>query len=123
MDKLDSIVEKQIMFMDRLGVPRLLASVTPAFDNSAESLQIQRMIPHMMFALTCELGEIGDEINWKSWKKKHKVVNMSNLRMELVDAFHFLLEIMIMCGMDAETIYKEYGYKMVENICRQERNY
>lgn len=117
-DKLDDIIEAQTAFMDKIGVPR--RQIETKFPLGTE---IQQFIPQIMFALVCELGEIGDEINWKHWKKTQKEVNMIALRMELTDALHFMLELMIMCGMTSETIHKEYFKKMQENLDRQKRGY
>lgn len=118
-DRLDDMIKLQTGLMDLLKVPRYseaasMGKLTPA---------VQEAIPHFMFALVCELGEIGDAINWKSWKKTKKEVDMDNLKMEFIDALHFLLEMMIMCGMDSKTIYKEYCKKMDENFNRQARGY
>lgn len=122
MDKLEEIVKLQTEFMDSLGVPRIGPGADLA-GTSAVSQEVQRQIPHLMFALTCELGEVGDAINWKSWKKTQHVVDMDNLRMEFIDALHFLLEMAIMCGMDADTIHTEYLKKMSENLRRQREGY
>lgn len=125
MDKLEELVELQTKFMDALGVERLHTEYMQPeqFDNSAHSYDIQKHLAHLMFALVCELGEIGDEVNWKSWKKTRHPVNMGNLKMEFIDALHFLLEMMITCGMDAKSIHEEYVKKMIENIDRQKRGY
>jgi dimeric dUTPase (all-alpha-NTP-PPase superfamily) len=118
-DKLEEIIKMQTEFMDLLKVPRFNEVVSMGKLTDP----VQKFIPQIMFALVCELGEIGDEINWKHWKKTQKEVDMQNLRMEFIDAFHFLLEMMIMCGMDAEDIYWEYKNKMTENLARQARGY
>ncbi len=124
-DKLEELVAVQTKFMDILGVERLHQEYLQpeTFDNSVHSHDIQKHIAHLMFALVCELGEIGDELNWKSWKKTRHPVNMGNLKMEFIDALHFLLEMMIMCGMTANDIHFEYLKKMAENIDRQKRGY
>lgn len=124
-DKLTDMVYAQTNFMDRLNVPRLMSDgiMEEQFDSSAHAAEVQKFIPQIMFALVCELGEIGDEINWKHWKKTKREVNHKNLRMELIDAFHFLLEIMIMCGMNADSIHQGYFNKMAENNRRQNDGY
>jgi dimeric dUTPase (all-alpha-NTP-PPase superfamily) len=118
-DKLEEIIKLQTEFMEKLEIPKYNATTS----MGKLTPQVQEAIPHFMFALVCELGEIGDAINWKSWKKTKKEVDMDNLRMEFIDALHFLLEMMIMCGMDAKTIYNEYIKKMSENWARQARGY
>jgi phosphoribosyl-ATP pyrophosphohydrolase len=45
------------------------------------------------------------------------------LKMELVDIQHFLFNMMISVGMNAEELYNYYISKNKENIRRQENNY
>jgi len=115
MDMLTKIVEMQKALMKRLGVQVL--------DDQKNDVLIQEQTKDMLFAICCELGEAGDEINWKPWKQTVKPVNLDLLRTELIDIFHFTLELMIMWGMDAEMIFLAYEDKMKENQARQDRRY
>jgi len=115
MDKLNLIVEMQKILMRRLGVQIL--------NDQKNDVLIQEQTKNMLFAICCELGEAGDEINWKPWKRTVKPVNLDLLRTELIDIFHFIIELMIMWGMDAEMIFLAYGDKMKENQARQDRWY
>lgn len=122
MDRLEEIIVMQTKFMDQLGLPRVPSGGD--ITNISGDRAIQKThIPQLMYALTCELGEIGDALNWKPWKKTEHPIDVENLRMEFIDALHFLFEMMIMCGMNAETIHAEYKKKMEENIARQARGY
>jgi NTP pyrophosphatase (non-canonical NTP hydrolase) len=83
------------------------------------------------------LGGIQDGIGnavWKPWKKKHQDVqdmklsdlserDLKDLKMELIDIQHFLFNLMISVGMDAEEIFNYYVAKNQENIERQKRGY
>ena len=76
---------------------------------------------------------IGNAV-WKSWKSNYKkgyemkVSDLSDddvkeLKMELVDIQHFLFNLMISVGMNAEELYNYYLSKNKENIDRQNRGY
>lgn len=107
MDKLKEMVKLQTELMARLKV----------------KMYSEEQTQKMLFAICCELGEIGDEINWKPWKKTVKVINLVTLRTELIDVLHFALELCIMWGLDADTIFEIYKDKMQENHERQDRGY
>ena len=49
--------------------------------------------------------------------------DVKELKMELVDIQHFLFNMMISVGMNAEELYNFYLSKNKENIARQERGY
>ena len=129
MDKLEEIIQLQKTLMDRLGV----VSFNPKFrddrqimredEHSPLCLTVQEQTKNMLHAITCELGEISDEINWKPWKSTRKDVDLDLLYTELMDALHFILEICIMWGMDAESIHQYYKAKNEINHERQNDGY
>jgi hypothetical protein len=49
--------------------------------------------------------------------------DVKELKMELVDIQHFLFNMMISVGMNAEELYNFYLSKNKENIARQQRGY
>lgn len=127
MDKLDEIVNLQKGLMSKLNVVSYIpgedavGALHPEDYPDLKTIQLQTK--DMLFAICCELGEIGDEINWKPWKKTQKAVELDLLRTEMVDVLHFILELMIMWGMTADDIHSYYKAKMQENHDRQERGY
>ena len=71
---------------------------------------------------------------WKKWKADH--VNMGNVvfndltfdeqveaKMEMIDMFHFVLNMFIGMDMSAEDVFIYYYLKNAENFERQERDY
>lgn len=80
-------------------------------------------MPALILAATDELHEVLHEHNWKPWKKTKKEVNLRNIHEELTDVMFFLLEMMIVSGMDAETLYANYFEKFQVNIKRAEEGY
>lgn len=71
---------------------------------------------------------------WKKWKSNHKEAldkpfealsdsEIKELRMEVVDLWHFLLNISIALGMDAKMLFNYYQAKNIENKRRQKDGY
>lgn len=71
---------------------------------------------------------------WKKWKTRHaelrnvKIADMSpedqlEIRLELVDQFHFFLNKLMALGFDSQTLFELYYLKNAENFARQDRGY
>lgn len=71
---------------------------------------------------------------WKPWKKTHKIAmdksfndlseeEKKELRMELVDIFHFFLNCCIAVDMSPEMLFNYYHAKNIENKNRQKKGY
>ena len=95
-------------------------------------------------ALTDELHEMFDALGgiddgignsvWKPWKndnleaKSMTVKNLSDrdlseLKFEIVDAFHFLINFAVSINMTGSELYSMYISKNLENTNRQKNNY
>ena len=86
--------------------------------------EIPEEIPLQITALIAELGEILEENQkWKCWRKNPPPVNYDNLLTELVDAFHFLINIALFLGFDSHDIYARFLEKNKKNIKRQDSDY
>ena len=75
-----------------------------------------------MIALQDELHEALNEMSWKPWAKA-EYFNDDRVQQELVDAWHFFMNLMIISGMDAEKLHLRYLAKRKVNIKRQEDGY
>lgn len=75
-----------------------------------------------MMALQDELHEALNEMSWKPWAKA-EYFNDGRVQQELVDAWHFFMNLMIISGMDAEKLHLRYLAKRKVNIKRQEDGY
>jgi hypothetical protein len=73
-------------------------------------------------ALTDELHELLGEIGWKPWAKSRHI-NLEAAQGEAIDALHFLLNIFLGLGMDAESVKLAYDNKHKKNEKRQEEGY
>jgi len=75
-----------------------------------------------ILALTDELHETLKEVGWKPWATSRHI-NRDAYVSELVDAFHFFMNLMIVVDCDAEEILERYQEKRKINAARQKQNY
>lgn len=73
-------------------------------------------------ALIHEAIELQRETNWKWWKKRDQL-NENKIQEEIIDLWHFLIQISIEVGLDSETVVEKYIEKNLKNIKRQENDY
>ena len=75
-----------------------------------------------ILALTDELHEALAETGWKPWAKSQHI-NRDAFVSELVDAFHFLMNLMIVVDCSAEEFLDHYFVKRGLNQIRQANGY
>lgn len=75
-----------------------------------------------VLALEDELHELLAETGWKPWAKS-KHINRDAYVSELVDAFHFLMNLMIVVDCDADEFLAKYAEKRGLNAQRQAEGY
>jgi len=73
-------------------------------------------------ALDAEVQEMLDECGWKPWASS-KHINVEAFKGEIVDAFHFLMNEMMVVGMTVDELLTGYDRKSFKNIKRQEDGY
>jgi hypothetical protein len=70
-----------------------------------------------------ELSEATNCLKSKPWKQSEIVVDKTHYYEELADAFHFLVELLITSGLDAEDLALLYHKKHAVNEFRIRTNY
>ena len=70
-------------------------------------------------AMESEIDEIRREVNWKWWKNE-KPIDKEALQGEVIDMWHFLISLSLICGLSAEDVYRIYLEKNQENHARQD---
>jgi dimeric dUTPase (all-alpha-NTP-PPase superfamily) len=105
-DKLDHMFELQEEFQTSLGLDRQ----TQAYKNIN------------FMAMSDELHEFIRCTPWKTWKKQ-QIMDHEHAKEELVDVFHFFMNLCMSVEMDAEELYIRYKAKREENFDRQKRGY
>lgn len=74
------------------------------------------------FALEDEIHEAMAETGWKPWATS-KHINQEAFHGELVDAFHFFMNLCLASGLTAELLFDGYNKKLAKNIARQREMY
>lgn len=72
----------------------------------------------MLHAMNDEMHEALGEMGWKPWASS-KHFNTEAVQGELVDAWHFFMNLMMIAGMDAGDLFKKYEAKAAKNVQRQ----
>lgn len=73
-------------------------------------------------ALVHECIELQRETSWKWWKKKNEL-NYEKIDEEIIDIWHFLIQLSIERDMDVNKVIEIYNKKLDENIKRAHSNY
>lgn len=117
---LDVMMTKQKELQSRLGTN---------FADLSDEERAQFMRNHRGY-LEDELAEALYEMpNYKLWKSydsmspEAREVAWQKVRMELIDAFHFFMNMLLCAGMDAKEVFQMYLAKNQENHARQDRGY
>jgi len=109
-DKLSILFKLQNNLQNRLG------------NFPLKPLTTQEFITTQSIALIDEIMEALRETPWKPWKK-HQIYNKENFKEELVDAWHFLINLSLASGMNANELYKRFERKNKKNHMRQDNEY
>ncbi|QTF82205.1 deoxyuridine triphosphatase [Microbacterium phage Albright] len=75
-----------------------------------------------VLAATDELHELLGETSWKPWAKAD-YINLEAARGEWIDAWHFMMNLANLLGLDSAEIKARYFAKRAKNIARQEAGY
>lgn len=83
----------------------------------------QQRIKDFMWRITEELGEAANTLKCKPWKVTHMPTDEIHFLEELIDAFHFMIELLIMVGFTPESLTQLYLDKSDVNRFRIRSNY
>ena len=111
MDKLEELFAKQVAFQIKMG--------NYPFANEEAR---QRFINMHSLALIDETMEALRETPFKDWKK-NQAFDKLKFQQELIDAWHFLINLSIAAGLNAESLYEAFEEKHMINIKRKEEGY
>lgn len=81
-----------------------------------------QFIKDMNLALQDELHELLGEVGWKPWATSRHI-NHDMAKAELVDAWHFFMNLMLILGMTPDELFDRYMEKRKRNSERQEEGY
>jgi dimeric dUTPase (all-alpha-NTP-PPase superfamily) len=111
-DKLDELFKMQQALNMRIGV------------NTSAMSEQERIdwVLNYSRAMSQEIAELVDSVPWKWWAK-YQSFNKQNVRVEIVDLFHFLISLAQVAEMSAEDVFQAYVKKNEVNLKRQESGY
>ena len=113
-----------IIDLDELmEMQRALQSKINGYDIDDQSLELRiENIKLNVLALGNELHEALDETGWKPWASA-RFINEEPFKGELIDAFHFLMNLFLHANMDAAEVQRRYMEKHGINVRRQDEGY
>jgi len=101
-------------------------------NQKASKINISLLKDNILYAIE-ELAELLDWLPFKSWKnytkedyistEKDGKLNLYEIKMELIDVLHFILNICLILGLKEQDIYKLFYLKNKINHKRQDTNY
>ena len=111
-DQLRELFRMQKALNERIGVQT---------QGMSEELKIKWILNYGL-AMRQEIAELTDSVPWKWWAKYQKF-DEQNVRVEIVDLFHFLISLAQVAGMSADDVFDAYCKKNEVNFNRQESGY
>lgn len=83
----------------------------------------QERIKDFAWRITEEIGEAANCLKNKPWKTSHMPTDKVHFNEEMIDAFHFFIELLIMCGFTPESLVAMYMDKNDVNHFRIRSKY
>lgn len=118
LDRLASIFEMQYALQERLGnFPIWIRDKQGLVEDKS-----QPFITVQTLALIDEAMEALRETPWKPWKKKQELMK-EKFKEELVDAWHFLINLTLASEMTADEFYERFKMKNRINNERIDKGY
>lgn len=115
--KKEPMLEKMLEMQRELQVKHYGAA-----PDTLEGKERIQFVKDMHIALTDELHEALAEVSWKPWAKA-EYFNEAAYKGELVDAFHFFMNLMMAGHITAEDLFEGYVKKNALNAKRQIEGY
>lgn len=115
-DRLADMMQRQADFQ-RMVKPGIdLTQLSDSPELRAEKVR------EMVLACVAELFEALDEVGWKPWATSRHL-NRPGYVKELIDAWHFFMNLLLIANIDPEEFYQGYLVKLETNIYRQLEDY
>lgn len=114
MDRLELMYEMQKELQARFNDGRTIAEF-------GEEEHIAELMPNA-FSMMAELFEAFKEVGWKPWATSRHF-NRPAFKSEMIDAFHFFMNMMLHADMTPDELYAGYVQKNQENHHRIDEGY
>lgn len=126
-DSLEMIFEKQhTLLLKYFAIEqkngRYYPSPSTPF-HELDSPTVQSFLKEEIFRIVTELVEASDCLKNKPWKQTHMETDKDHFYEEIIDAFHFFIELCIWVGITPKLLTEVYLKKATVNEFRQRSNY
>ncbi len=123
-DKLDLIFKFQSKLKEKYDeIERSKGGFVPELPIDINSCIHQEYLKSLIFRIVTELVEASDCLKNKLWKQSEVITDVEHLHEELSDATHFMVELCINLGIDANKLFELYFKKQEVNKWRQATRY
>lgn len=124
-DKLEAIFQRQKELMEKYHKIEkanglLQTEFVPVNIDAAAG---QARLKDFAWRITEELGEAMNCLKNKPWKQTQMETDRTHYEEEIIDAFHFFIELCILSGFDANSLTEMYLAKSQVNKFRQRSKY
>jgi dimeric dUTPase (all-alpha-NTP-PPase superfamily) len=116
-DRLQEIFDKQLEFNNMVRPVREFPNPDPAV--------LMAQLREQAFALILEIAEAVEKTSWKPWVSKIQdpPIPYGPYMKEMIDVFHFFINMCLLGGVTPEQLYEGYYRKNLINIARQKEGY
>lgn len=97
-----------------------------AIDGETSMERKLELVDHVLTCMSQEIAELRDYLPWKTWKdyKDYDFKKVEKeIKYELIDIFHFWLDLCLLLGMNGGDVVKYYFAKCWQNHQRQKKGY
>lgn len=124
-DMLEAIFERQKELMEKYHVIEKSVGLLQIEDVPVDidSHLGQARLKDFAWRITEEIGEAMNCLKNKPWKQTQMLTDVDHYMEELADAFHFIIELFILSGIDAQKLAELYFKKSLVNKFRQRSQY
>lgn len=114
----------ELLFKKQLKLTRQMRNMENKMSSIYKRKEIFRGYRIFMLssALIHEVIELQMETNWKWWKRESNM-SLENCQQELIDIWHFVIQLSIELKLNPTNLVEKYTLKHIENISRQKRGY
>ncbi|HEY7572192.1 MAG TPA: dUTPase [Nitrososphaeraceae archaeon] len=114
----------ELLFRKQLELTRKMRNVNNKMSSIYKKKEVFRGYRVFMLstALIHEAIELQRETNWKWWKHD-SIASLENCQQELIDIWHFVIQLSIELKLDPSGLVEKYTVKHDRNVQRQKEGY
>ena len=123
-DLLRAMFSKQLLLETKYNeIEKKNGEIIPPLQLDLHTFEGQRRVRSIIYRITEELYEAGNCLRNKAWKSSQVPCDVDHFLEEVSDALHFVLQLYIELGLNADDMVSLYFKKAKVNEFRQETKY